>query len=288
MPLARRPGFTLIELLVVIAIIAVLIALLLPAVQQAVRGRPCSQCKNNMKQIGLALHNYHDTTNILPLNATVNQHPDADVGLLPYMDQANMFNIMDQTLDQTVAPNLQFNTKVLPMLQCPSDPDSNIMGGGADGCGTGSPADYSFNVGDNRNGATTTGAPGTDVYGNNAQYSPSRGPFTRYQWSARLSQITDGTSKHNRPGRMHWRHWPGRTAGPLKISCTTAYPPNYTNAAFKAGPSSPECIGYRSNHVGGIHVVLLDGSVRFVSDNISGTIYNAIQSRANGEVVSDF
>ena len=245
-------------------------------VQQAREAARRSQCKNNMKQIGLALHNYHDSMGILPLNATVTKHRSAYVGLLPYMDQANMFNSMDQTLDQTVAPNLQFNTKVLPMLQCPSNPDSNIMGGGADSCGTGSPADYSFNVGDNRNGATTTGAPGTDVYGNNAQYSPSRGPFTRYQWSARLSQITDGTSNTIALGECIGAYCAWQNGWSTQNFATTAYPPNYTNAAFKAGPGSPECIGYRSNHVGGIHVVLLDGSVRFVSDNISGTIFNAV------------
>ena len=100
----RSPGFTLIELLVVIAIIAVLIALLLPAVQQAREAARRTQCKNNLKQIGLALHNYHDTFLIFPEAAywdlTVIASPNIDsqwcwsTMILPYMDQANLFNSM--------------------------------------------------------------------------------------------------------------------------------------------------------------------------------------------------
>ena len=95
-------GFTLIELLVVIAIIAVLIALLLPAVQQAREAARRTQCKNNMKQFGLALHNYHDTLNMFPctINAGNFSAPNgvgAMVHLLPYIDQAPLFNTINFT-----------------------------------------------------------------------------------------------------------------------------------------------------------------------------------------------
>src|SRR5690349_412792 len=99
--LSRRSGFTLIELLVVIAIIAILIALLLPAVQQAREAARRTQCKNNVKQLGLALHNYHDTFGVFPYavanqgysaaGANVTNHKGF-LGLLPYFDQANLFN----------------------------------------------------------------------------------------------------------------------------------------------------------------------------------------------------
>jgi len=69
---------------------------------------------------------------------------------------------------------------------------------------------------------------------------------------------------------------------------TTAFAPNYQRLFFKTNTANPDCIGYRSFHTGGIHVVLMDGSVRFISDNISGSIYNALQSRANGEIVGEF
>lgn len=291
---SRRPrGFTLIELLVVIAIIAVLIALLLPAVQQAREAARRSQCKNNMKQIGLALHNYLDSMGILPLNATygtsINMHRSAYVGLLPYMDQANMYNQMNQSTDQAAAPNVQFNTINMPMLVCPSDPDAGIVAAVADGCGNGVPSDYSFNVGDNPNGSTTTGAPGPNGYGNITAGAPGRGPFTRYSWSARLSQITDGTSNTIALGETIGAYCIWQNGWANQNFATTAFPPNYRNLYFKNGQTgNPDCIGYRSNHVGGIHALLLDGSVRFISDNISGTTFNAIQSRANGEVVGDF
>jgi type II secretory pathway pseudopilin PulG len=274
--------------LVVIAIIAVLIALLLPAVQQAREAARRSTCKNNMKQIGLALHNYHGTFTILSLNNTTGKHRSAYVGLLPYIDQAPMYKLMNQSLDQTVAPNLQYNSKNMTMLQCPSNPESGQILTGADSSGVGSAADYAFNVGDNRNGSTTTGAPGTDGYGNIGFGVPGRGPFTRYGWSARFRGITDGLSNTIALGESigqycQWQHgWATQTFA------TTAFPPNDRNATFKASPSNPDCIGYRSFHVGRIHVLLLDGSVRFVSDNINGITYNAIQSRANGEVVGEF
>src|SRR3954467_13906096 len=90
---SERSGFTLIELLVVIAIIAVLIALLLPAVQQAREAARRSECKNKLKQIGLAFHNYHDSLNILPIGAHGDQTGHVWCRyILPYIDQANIYN----------------------------------------------------------------------------------------------------------------------------------------------------------------------------------------------------
>ena len=130
----RRTGFTLIELLVVIAIIAVLIALLLPAVQQAREAARRTQCKNNLKQIGLALHNYESTHSTLPsfysYGAANSGSYSVQAQLLPYMDQASMHNLIDFSLKPQVgccpgdvpASLVSIVRTRLPVFLCPSDP----------------------------------------------------------------------------------------------------------------------------------------------------------------------
>lgn len=140
----RRRGFTLIELLVVIAIIAVLIALLLPAVQQAREAARRSQCKNNLKQLGLALHNYHDSAKVFPvgvMRSNSGSIQSNSVGwsgmLLPYIDQAPLYNQIDWTAfgpnftGTTLATNQWHDSGVLeaavsttlPVMRCPSSGD---------------------------------------------------------------------------------------------------------------------------------------------------------------------
>jgi len=144
----RRSAFTLIELLVVIAIIAILIALLLPAVQQAREAARRTQCKNHLKQLGLALHNYHDTYNCFPMGSgrwgggSGARRHSPHVGLLPYMEQANLFNMI-----ATGGPGAAVNGTTnywkntfnpwdnnhkgvranLPTLKCPSDSDTTVQ-----------------------------------------------------------------------------------------------------------------------------------------------------------------
>ncbi|HWL07040.1 MAG TPA: DUF1559 domain-containing protein [Planctomicrobium sp.] len=126
-------GFTLIELLVVIAIIAILVALLLPAVQQAREAARRSQCKNNLKQIGLAIHNYHDTHNTLPGGAhcAYDQIRHCHVWvemLLPYMDQATVYNLLNFSENNNSLRNATALNGLKPaVLMCPSDPDSGLF-----------------------------------------------------------------------------------------------------------------------------------------------------------------
>src|SRR5260370_14592072 len=130
----RRGGFTLIELLVVIAIIAILIALLLPAVQKVREAAARVSCTNNLKQIGLALHSYHDTNGYFPPgyldgNTDPNSTPDNDVGpgwgwapfLLPYLEQGNVYNQINFKVGVGVGSTTAISQLPLKIFQCPSD-----------------------------------------------------------------------------------------------------------------------------------------------------------------------
>ncbi len=150
---ALRTGFTLIELLVVIAIIAILIALLLPAVQQAREAARRSSCKSNLKQLGIAFHNYHDTYGTLPRGHY--QITGADswhghgiwVSLLPQMEQSNVYEGWNFNQDYLNGANIERNTRIAVLL-CPSDPDYGGSEPGVNYVGNGgSTFDFWFNTG---------------------------------------------------------------------------------------------------------------------------------------------
>jgi prepilin-type N-terminal cleavage/methylation domain-containing protein len=180
-PAMRKRGFTLIELLVVIAIIAILIALLLPAVQQAREAARRTQCKNNLKQIGLALHNYESTHSILPagtFNGGTSPNNASPIPMImPFIEQGNAYTLFNFNVDlNTAVVNQAARQQNMAMSNCPSHPSlpAFVIAGTQcpNGCGT------------------TTYA---QSLGNNANYASNNGPFGR-RYGAKFRDFTDGLS----------------------------------------------------------------------------------------------
>jgi len=343
-PSRRTAGFTLIELLVVIAIIAVLIALLLPAVQQAREAARRTQCKNNLKQLGLALHNYESTHRVFPAASMnpggFNYVWSAYAMLAPFLEQTNIYNSAD-----TKKPIYEsggtgsYGFKIpdvnklaagttVPLFLCPSDlgvpvsSDYEVQNLG--------PVNYAVCLGTggmsrNRNNANDPGTWGSTYDTDGMFYAASRiGP----------GQITDGLSNTAAMSECLLGEGPERFSGPMpaegparvyaypfsgidESSCASATRWNETNRKgflwaageirttaynhhYPPNPPQHDCIASdanstgagwhaaRSNHAGGVNLLLADGSGRFVSESIDIGIWWNISTRAGGEVVADF
>ena len=298
---ARQRGFTLIELLVVIAIIAVLIALLLPAVQQAREAARRTQCKNNLKQLGLALHNYHDTFNVFPMGYHWPLGTGWSYHLLPYIDQANIFNSFtvgtassaSASIWQTGAPEAALGV-FIPCLRCPS----SVAPQGIDNVDSillRVPGDYTACASGTRTTDAATGANGIGVL-------DLDGMFFRLS-SVRMRDITDGASNTVGIGEAvyesgtsqvdHWyigSHELGRTgtSGSTDSSEFLGSLGVPLNLYYSGSSTDDIELSFKGRHVGGVQFLLMDGSVRLVSENIFSGTQKALGTRAGGEVVGEF
>jgi prepilin-type N-terminal cleavage/methylation domain-containing protein/prepilin-type processing-associated H-X9-DG protein len=304
----RRNGFTLIELLVVIAIIAILIGLLLPAVQKIREAAARIQCANNLKQIGLALHNYAGANrDSLPPGRL-----DYDGGvtwlvlILPYLEQDNFYKQWDTTQWYYLQPQAVRETPVKTYF-CParrSPPLSSTRGDTPDDPWKGSLShypgsvgDYACSVGDNANGHYNTDQANGAILIANFKWSKSGPPATIGSWSSRtgLSSITDGLSNTVFAGEKHVRQGQFGNGGEGDGSVYNGDPGN-ANAARVAGPNNllarSPTEAYRtqfgSYHTGVCPFVFGDGHVQAVSVSVSGTILSRLSVRNDGQPVPDF
>ena len=324
---ARARGFTLIELLVVIAIIAVLVALLLPAVQQAREAARRAQCRNNLKQVGLALHNYEEAVkafppvSVLPAGQTFEPW-SAHARLLPYIEGGNLADLIDWNVSsQFTASPLAAKTRV-SIYMCPSEINDRAR---LTPTLTHYPLNYCFNEGTWFIFDPLTGAGGDGVFTPNRAYKTSditdglsntmaAAETKAYQpnlWDtnnpntlgvappanvAGAAAFFGGTFDSN--GHTEWVEGDVHESG-----FTTTFGPNtkvpYTNGgitydvditSMRDGESTTvptyAAITARSFHIGVVNVLMLDGSVRGVGENIDLAAWRAAGTRAGGEVIS--
>jgi prepilin-type N-terminal cleavage/methylation domain-containing protein/prepilin-type processing-associated H-X9-DG protein len=318
----RNPrAFTLVELLVVIAIIGLLVALLLPAVQAAREAARRMQCANNMKQIGLAMHLYHDAKKTLPFACGYSNEVSGHLTnagtwaafILPQLEQQNVYNLFDFNRPLTHANNRTAVSTIINTYICPSDPagSSPLVGGRVQAASPqffNPPGSlglwYPVSMGPTRDGAMVTNsciycscgnAPSATCYccKNTTDYGSGKrgdfvGLFGRYPRGIGFAEVRDGLSKTLMAGE----------ALPAQCSFHGAYHQNFPMAGtqipintFTDNSTTPltkwwDACGFKSMHPGGINTLLADGSVRFTSDSVNYQVFNEIGTRDGAEISS--
>jgi len=320
-------GFTLIEWLVVIAIIAVLIALLLPAVQQAREAARRSQCKNNLKQLGLALHNYHDTCNTFPYAAantgqTFRQSTDIVTNhtgylyLLPYLDQAPLYNrfnfsaatgnhmgastsVSSGTLaggGPVTSGNATLSTQILTVLLCPSDSGKKVYTSTNQyyGCGVSNSAhaSYAFSVSSGNTPAMwdKENTVLRCMFGLNSHCKigdVKDGSSNTVAMTETTLEVVDGQCPLW--ACAQWAGWGINMAASYGINntrcCSWDSPPN--NRTPVNGRNG-EWGSPGSSHTGGCQVLMGDGAVRFISENINAVTRANLGRINDGQVIGEF
>jgi prepilin-type N-terminal cleavage/methylation domain-containing protein len=282
-----RSGFTLIELLVVIAIIAILIALLLPAVQQAREAARRTQCKNHLKQIALALHNYESAHSRFPIGVLGTSGTSSITNplttwlamILPYVDQAPLYKKYDFWQPYDHASNAPAVISIVPVFRCPTQRIDGIID------------DLS----------------GFSHYAGNAGITPDANDGLFYPLSSlSFRDLTDGTSNTISAGEIagEIRGWARGSCNGCSSCSGGGGGQGFARAVLRWSKAFPTCaqagfnrpvttcceslFQFSSPHVGGSHFGLADGSARFLSQNIDIGVYQALITRAGAEPIGEF
>ena len=325
-----RIGFTLVELLVVIAIIGVLVGLLLPAVQAAREAARRMSCSNNVKQIGLAIHNYESTYKRVPPGAVFYGGVQTDVGrfhglkdqrgsmfafLLPYLEQQALYSQFDFSwpTDETRMPDpasaaggMFLKGIRVPALICPSDINDPLSPGNNQI----QPANYypsmgpSSAISNNANCSCPLYNTFVSLSQPNTGADTPAGMFTRRGWNyvGAFGHCSDGLSNtifvgevrancsgHVRAGWSHSNKWGGFTQIPInfdscEVDLATATSKGKTGCNARCNWNAE--VGFKSNHTGGAHMLMGDGSVHLLSQNIDMRTYQNLGAKADGNSVS--